>query len=120
MRRLLLPLFSTLLLTAPLLAEDAPPQPQPAGGGDAAKEQQRNAEDPLRAIRKKAEQDPDVVKLKAAQEEAQKAYKAKLEAVMMLDPAYAEAKAKRDEQRAKNGQKPPKDGGGAPSPSQQQ
>ena len=52
-------------------------------------------------IRAKVDGDPELLKLRTAAEEAQKAYREKLQELMLKDPAYAEIKAKREEIQAK-------------------
>jgi hypothetical protein len=52
-------------------------------------------------IRAKVDNDPALLALRTAAEEAQKAYREKLQELMAKDPAYAEVKAKREELQAK-------------------
>ena len=112
----LLSLIAVLMLAIPLIAEEGtvpqPNPPPPAGAlpPDMTKEI-REAEAQWRALKDKSEQDPEVLKLKMAATEAQKAYKAKVEEVMVKDPSYIAIKALRDELRAKVAGPRPGEGG---------
>ena len=88
--------------TAP--AAPGAPGMQPGGPGRITPEvmaELREVEGQWRAIRDKVEADPELIKLKKAQEDAQKAYREKQEALMQADPSYAAVKAKREELRSK-------------------
>jgi len=136
MRRLTSSLIPALLLAMPLMAAEgttppappAPPAPPtgapqqpgmpPAGIPPAGMGMQpemmkeiREVEGQWRSMKEKTDQDPEVMKLKAAVDEAQKAYKAKAEEVMAKDPNYVAVKARRDEVRAKFGGSRPGEGG---------
>jgi len=134
MRRYLSSLIPALLLAMPIMAEEgvppppAPPQPpgalppggpngMPPGGmppGGMKPEMMkeiREVEGQWRALKEKTDQDPEVLKLKNAVDEAQKVYKAKAEEVMAKDPSYLALKARRDEVRAKFGGPRPGEGG---------
>ena len=124
----LLSLIPALMLAIPLIAEEgtvpqptplSPPGALPAGGtvtplgetkSDMTKEI-REAESQWRTLKDKSEQDPEVLKLKIAANEAQKAYRAKAEEVMVKDPSYTAIKALRDEVRAKVAGPRPGEGG---------
>jgi hypothetical protein len=89
--RSILPL---LFLAMPLVAEDvAPPKPPAPPTPEQRKEMQETRQQ-LMALREKAMQDPEVVKLKAASDEANKALRAKVDEVLAKEPGYAELKAK--------------------------
>ena len=153
MRRYLSSLIPALMLAMPMMAEEgvppppAPPQPPgalppgslppgmmpPGGMKPELMKEMREIEGQWRAMKEKTDQDPDVLKLKNALDEAQKAYKTKAEEVMAKDPGFAALKARRDDMRAKLGgprpgeggqgkkkdkgdEKPPHDPNGAPVP----
>lgn len=152
MRRYLPSLISALLLAIPMMAEEVvPPQPptppQPPGAlqpsvmppgsmppgsmlpGNMKPElmkEMREIEGQWRAMKEKTDQDPEVLKLKNAADEAQKAYKSKAEEVMVKNPDYLALKARRDDMRIKLGghgkkkdkgdDKPPHDANAAPVP----
>jgi hypothetical protein len=128
MRRFITTLASALLLAVPLMAEDRtppPPTPMPlkqelpsgvvppgvtspamppgsvSGSRPEIMKEIREVEGQLRAVKEKADQDPEVSKLRQAVDEAQKVYRAKVEEVMAKDPSFAVLKARRDEIRAK-------------------
>ena len=89
--RSILPL---LFLAMPLVAEDvAPPKPPAPPTPEQRKEMQETRQQ-LMALREKAMQDPEVVKLKQTADEATKAFRTKLEEVLAKDPGYAGLKAK--------------------------
>ena len=130
MRRYLPSLIPALLLAMPMMAEEgvpppAPPQPPgamppgamppgampPGGMQPESMKEIREVEGQWRAMKEKTDQDPEVLKLKNAADEAQKAYKAKAEEVMIKDPSYLALKARRDEMRAKFGGPRPGEGG---------
>lgn len=134
MYRYLHSFIPALVLAMPIMAEEGtlpppvPPQPPgalPAGGPNgnppggmpqgAMKPEMmkeiREAEGKWRALKEKTDQDPEVLKLKNAVDEAQKAYKAKAQEVMAKDPDYAAIKAQRDDLHAKFGATRPNDGG---------
>ena len=125
MRRYLSTLIPALLLAMPMMAEEgvpppAPPQPPgamppgampPGGMQPESMKEIREVEGQWRAMKEKTDQDPEVLKLKNAADEAQKAYKAKAEEVMVKDPNYIALKARRDEMRAKFGGPRPGEGG---------
>ncbi len=112
-------LLPALIVCSPVFAADsmpapvAPPatlQPQltgPAGNpqlsGPRAElmKEMREVQVRYQEIRAKVEGDPELLKLRTAAEEAQKAYRAQLQELMAKDPAYAEIKAKREELQAK-------------------
>ena len=123
MRRYLTALAPAMFLAVPLMAEDGiqPPPPvaphqaemphgavppaKPPGGMAGPRPEMmkeiREVEGQIRALKEKADQDPEVIKLKLAVDEAQKAYRAKAEEVMAKDPSFAALKARREEIRAK-------------------
>lgn len=114
MRRYLTSLIPALLLMGPLTvgglsAEDGVPPPspppgaQPPGAKPEIMKEIREAEGQWRALREKADQDPEVAKLRQAADDAQKAYRTKADEVMAQDPTFAAVKAKREELRAKVG-----------------
>lgn len=136
MRRYLSSLIPALLLALPVMAEDgvppppAPPQPpgalppgslppgtQPPGamppGGMKPEmmKEMREIEGEWRAMKEKTDQDPEVLKLKNALDEAQKAYSAKAEEVMLKAPGFAPLKARRDDMRTKLRGSRPGEGG---------
>jgi hypothetical protein len=101
--RSILPL---LFLAMPLVAEDvAPPKPPAPPTPDQRKEMQEGRQQ-FMAMREKAMQDPEVVKLKATIEEANKALRAKVDEVMAKEPGYAELKAKMDAAGGSFGMRP--------------
>lgn len=115
MRRFLTSFIPALLLAAPLLAEEGGPMPPPpgqrppegqAGGQNGGPKPEfmkeiREVEMQMRALREKADQDPEVIKLRQAADDATKALRTKEEEIMAKDPSFAALKAKRDELRAK-------------------
>ncbi len=119
MRRYLTSLIPALLLMGPLTvgglsAEDGVPPPspppgaqppgsQPPGAKPEIMKEIREVEGQWRALREKADQDPEVAKLRQAADDAQKAYRTKADEVMAQDPTFAAVKAKREELRAKIG-----------------
>ena len=103
--RSILPL---LFLALPLVAEDvAPPQP-PAPPTPEQRKEMQEIRQQLMALREKAMRDPEMVKLKQASDEANKALRAKLEEVLGRDPGYAELKAKMEAAGAPFGMRPDK------------
>lgn len=89
-----------------------PPGGMPPGGMKPEMMKEiREVEGQWRTMKEKVDQDPEVMKLKSAVDEAQKAYKAKAEEVMAKDPNYLALKARRDEVRAKFGGPRPGEGG---------
>jgi hypothetical protein len=123
MRRYLSAFAPAMFLAVPLMAEEVmPPPPSPAphkaeapnavppaamppgampGPRPEMMKEIREIEGQMRALKEKADQDPEVIKLKSAVDEAQKAYRAKAEEVMAKDPSFAGLKARREEARAK-------------------
>jgi hypothetical protein len=88
---------------APQPPQSAPPvsgSPEAASRAELMKAM-REVQMRYQEIRTKVDADPDLLKLRTAVEDAQKAYRAKLQELMAKDPAYAEIKAKREELQAK-------------------
>lgn len=130
--RHLLPLCALLgSLSIPLAAESAPTPPPPGLGGfvtppgELSKDDRRalmkeymELNTQLAPLREKAALNPELIKLKADAEAAQKAVRAKEDELMAADPAFADLKVKRDQLQEKmaaaglnpNGRPPRKEG----------
>ena len=89
--RSMLPL---LFLALPLVAEDVTPPKPPAPPTPEQRKEMQETRQQLMALREKAMQDPEVVKLKQAADEANKALRAKLDEVLAREPGYAALRAK--------------------------
>lgn len=103
-----LPLIAFLAATSALVAEEPVAVPAPAATGaaaedpSAAKGRMREIERKLAELRQTALKDPEVAKLKAAADEARKAYEAKADQVTANgNPEYAQLKAELDALRTK-------------------
>ncbi len=132
--RHLIPLCALLgTLSLPLAAEAVNPPPAPgptAGGAELSKDDRRammkeymEIDAQLRPIREKVAQNPELLKMKTAVEQAQKDLRAKEDELMSDDPAFADLKVKRDQLQEKmmsaglnpnRPMRPNKDGGKPP------